>query len=127
MVHPFKISVKAFNFTERTFMSENKTSIESMTRAEVIKLLPQVIRKALQSYHDFMDKGVNYQDQKNFSDGHKAAKVAIAHIELLVKLAKWADLPDAKDHEKGDASELEGLVDLAVQDVARYYEITEEK
>ena len=31
------------------------------------------------------------------NDLDTAAKAAISHIELLVKLAKWADLPDEKD------------------------------
>lgn len=72
----------------------NRKTIEHLTREQVAQFLPQAIEKSLESYRTFMNADIS-SDHKDFSDHHKAAKVAIAHIELLIKLARWADLPDA--------------------------------
>lgn len=70
-------------------------SIEDRSRAQIASFLPDAIAKALTSYHTFMETDVG-QDAKEFSAHHGACKIAIAHIELLLKLARWADLPDIK-------------------------------
>lgn len=58
---------------------------------------------------------------KEFADFHKAAKVAISHVELLIKLAKWADLPDDKNDAEGcDHRQLAALLELAQRDVEQY-------
>lgn len=96
-------------------------TIEQQTREQVAEFLPRAISKALESYHSFM-KGEVFgdtapSDAKDFSEAHKAAKVAISHIELLIKLAKWADLPDAA---QADDSGLGGLIERGEADVAKF-------
>ncbi len=70
-----------------------KDKIEDVTRKQVGEFLPKAIQKSLESYHRFSDQKIP-EDAKGFSAHHTACKVAIAHIELLLKLAKWAELPD---------------------------------
>lgn len=80
-------------------------SIEDQTRKRVSEFLPEAIRKTLDSYHEFVGSEIN-NDAREFSAHHSACKVAIAHLELLLKLARWADVPDQKQ----DDSQV--LVDL---------------
>lgn len=77
--------------------------IDERTRTQIAAFLPDAIQTAIQSYQDFADEQVTIpcdkdkkatnNTSKNFKDHHDACKVAIAHIELLLKLAKWADIP----------------------------------
>lgn len=83
--------------------------IEAQTREAVAAFLPGAIAHALESYRRFSQEelqGARAEDEKDeaksltakqFKDHHDACKVAIAHIELLIKLAKWASLPGEKD------------------------------
>lgn len=73
-------------------------NVEGMTRKQVAGFLPEALQKSLESYHRFSGSEIP-EDAKGFSAHHTACKVAIAHIELLLKLAKWAQLPD-KDLDK---------------------------
>lgn len=72
--------------------------LEEAGRTQIATFLPQAIAKALESYHAFMGQDVP-EDAKGFSAHHTAAKVGIAHIDLLLKLARWADLADADSKE----------------------------
>ncbi len=67
-----------------------KISIEDNTREQLAEFLPRALHKALESYHGHMNQDVNSEDF-SFSNFHKDAKVAISHVELLIKLAKWVD------------------------------------
>ncbi|NBX65896.1 MAG: hypothetical protein EBQ96_02760 [Proteobacteria bacterium] len=62
-------------------------------RAKIAASLPDAIDFAMQSYRKFYERE-KYEDAKDFSAHHSACKTAIAHIELLLKLAAWAKLPD---------------------------------
>jgi hypothetical protein len=64
--------------------------IEIQTREAIIAFLPGAIAAALLSYSRFLEEQATKEDPtdaKNFKAHHDACKVAIAHIELLVKLA----------------------------------------
>lgn len=69
------------------------TKIEDLSRGQIAAFLPDAIRAALTSYQKFSNKKVS-DEEKEFKDHHNACKVAISHIDLLLKLARWADLPD---------------------------------
>ena len=73
-----------------------KPTIEGRTRAQIAQTLPHAIERAIGSYHHFYDQPTP-TDAKEFASHHTACKAAIAHIELLLKLARWADLPDECD------------------------------
>ena len=79
--------------------------MEGQSKAEIAKALPCAIKTALASYQRFAaDEDIG--DAKEFKAHHDACKVAIAHIELLLKLAD-----SVKAEQAGDAS---GAVDPAL-------------
>lgn len=88
--------------------------IEEATREQVAVFLPGLIGKALKSYQEFMDAGPESEEEpaekdsksvrrsrnKVFIEHHNAGKVALAHIQLLLKLAQWANIkPDVSESE----------------------------
>ncbi len=79
-------------------MSKKKkgSRLEDGARAKIAQSLPAAIDHALQSYHSFFDQTPT-KDAKVFSAYHAACKTAVAHIELLLKLAEWADLPRGQE------------------------------
>ncbi|MCF8495852.1 MAG: hypothetical protein K9G62_04200 [Alphaproteobacteria bacterium] len=70
--------------------------INDETRKQITKFLPQAIEMAIDSYRVFSKKGVE-KEGKDFKAHHEACKVAIAHLELLLKLAQWLDFPGPGD------------------------------
>lgn len=72
-----------------------KQTIEERSRQQIASFLPDAIARALTSYRVFMERDVAQDVPKAFSEHHGACKVAVAHIELLLKLARWADLPES--------------------------------
>lgn len=70
------------------------TRIEDKTRESIAAFLPDILDKALVSYAAFAESDMPGTEAKDFTAHHNACKVAIAHIELLIKLARWADMED---------------------------------
>ena len=98
-------------------MTERK--IENQTRERISAFLPDAIAQALTSYHRFADQNIP-EDAKGFSAHHSACKVAIAHIELLIKLARWADLPDAQTGDPNSQIMLAVMMQEAEEEIGRY-------
>ena len=73
-------------------MTETEKSKHTLTKEQVREFLPGAVQKACASYQEFMQKEVASQDAKDFSAHHNACKVAIAHVNLLLKLAEWAEM-----------------------------------
>ena len=76
--------------------------------------MPDAIESALLSYEKFsFDHSTNNESlcSKGFKAHHDACKVAIAHIELLIKLAKWADLPDPKLEDEDKNRMLQAIIE----------------
>lgn len=71
-------------------------SIEESTRKQLIDFLPKVIAQAMLSYEEFLET-TQPTDPKEFKVFQDACKVAINHIELLIKLAIWVDAPSKQD------------------------------
>lgn len=67
----------------------------SIGREQISLFLPDAIRTALISYQRFSKRRI-HDETEQFIQHHMACKTAVAHIELLLKLAKLADLPDAR-------------------------------
>lgn len=63
------------------------------TKEQVAVFLPAALATAIQSYKTYYGE-MNPKETDKFAEYHKNAKVALAHIELLLKLAKWADVKD---------------------------------
>lgn len=83
-------------------MSSSKDQIEEQTRQQIAAFLPDAISIALKSYRNFYDVEEVFETAKDFAAHHSACKAAIAHIELLIKLAKWADLPNNNNTSTAD-------------------------
>ena len=71
----------------------SKQTIEALSRTQIAEALPDAIETALISYRIFSTKD-NTDTPKIFGEHHNACKAAIAHIELLLKLARWIDSDD---------------------------------
>jgi len=72
-------------------------TLDEATRKQVAVFLPELITKTLQSYYDFVSAGPETAtpaktSSKSFSEHHSAGKVALAHLDLLLKLANLADV-----------------------------------
>lgn len=65
--------------------------IDEITRRQVARFVPEALQKAVDSYNGFMGREIG-TEPKNFAEHHSAGKVALAHIDLILKLAKWADI-----------------------------------
>lgn len=94
--------------------------IEAATREQIAAFLPEAIRLAVESYRSFMEKSADNSDIKKFADHHKSAKVAISHIELLIKLARWADLPDGQLAGGLEVEAFAGLMAAAEAEIRTY-------
>lgn len=102
------------------------SKIEENTRAQIASFLPDVLTSALLSYQQFMEQDVS-KKASEFKDYHNACKVAIAHIELLIKLAKWADLPGSKAS-GGDGNEvLLAMMATAESELKKHHEKYDDK
>ncbi|TAN78312.1 MAG: hypothetical protein EPN20_01030 [Magnetospirillum sp.] len=67
-------------------------------RQRLAGILPGRIHAAVAGYEEFTGT-VPPADAKGFAAWHAAAKAALAHVDLLVKLARWAEseTPDGED------------------------------
>lgn len=107
-------------------MSKNIT-IEHATREQIAEFLPEAIKLAVASYRHFMMTEEDLDENANiikrqFAVHHKEAKIAISHIELLIKLAKWADLPDKSVIGDAESAYLQGLMATAEAEIDAYEE-----
>ena len=94
-------------------------NIEGGMRTRIAEFLPQAFAKALVSYQLFLDEGA-HEDAKDFKAHHDACKVAVAHIELLIKLAQWADLPDETEADEAQQKALAALIKNAKTELGKH-------
>lgn len=88
---------------------------EEDPRKRIAQFLPQAINKVTESYEQFLEQmkaqsekkpdEENF-DPKKFKEAHDACKMAIAHVELLLKLARWSETPNAAQSEQELADEI---------------------
>lgn len=97
-------------------MTRRSKKMITQSRDDIAKFLPDALAKAFRSYHEFMEQDVP-EDAKGFGAHHTAAKVAIAHIELLMKLASIANLMDSDDH-----PEIAGIMQSAEEEYKKIAE-----
>lgn len=75
-----------------------------VVRKTVQASLPSQVQMALAGYERFTALAPP-DDSKGFAAWHAAAKAALAHVELLVKLLRWAQGPGLADSAAGEAEE----------------------
>ncbi len=93
--------------------------IETRTRTQIAEFLPNAIDTALTSYQLFSEQNIS-EEAKGFKAHHDACKVAIAHIELLIKLAQWADLPNPSVESIEDQKLLKTLIENGQKELGGY-------
>lgn len=81
-------------------MNDNE---QEQMRERIIAFLPAALEKAFAEYHAFMASAEEASKSKDFAAKQSAAKAAIAHILLLVKLWEWA-VKDGKSYTNDDYS-----------------------
>lgn len=94
-------------------------NIEGGMRTRIAEFLPDALASALTSYQLFLQRE-HAEDPKNFKAHHDACKVAIAHVELLIKLAQWADLPSAQVEDESHQKMLAAMIQNAQSELAQY-------
>lgn len=98
----------------------DNNDIKQMTRQHIAEVLPDALWRALDSYHAFMRDSKMPDEPGEFSKHHNAAKTAISHIQLLLKLAEWAELPEAEgDTGNAHNTELAQAIREARRDVQK--------
>ena len=94
-------------------------SIENSARDRIASFLPAALAAAMRSYQHFSEAEIS-EGPKEFTAHHTACKVAIAHIDLLIKLARWADLPATESGAKADPA-LSAMMRAAQAELDRYH------
>ncbi|HBH27080.1 MAG TPA: hypothetical protein DDX54_06740 [Rhodospirillaceae bacterium] len=80
-------------------------------REQLLDFLPNALETALTAYTVFADKvPMDPESPGLFKAHYDALRVAVAHMELLTKLAAWADLPDPADEKKAQHAHLAVLM-----------------
>lgn len=93
--------------------------IKDDLRMQIIQFLPEALDKALMSYRLFASQ-LRYKKTTDFKAHHDAGKVALAHVELLLKLAKWVEPELSKSKRDHDVINLEEMIVNARQEVRRH-------
>lgn len=93
------------------------STIEGQSREEIAKALPAAIKAALDSYENFM-ANMPTSKASDFKSHHEAGKAAVAHIQLLTKLAEWVEAGQAVIGYGSE--ELREVLQKSAQDVKQY-------
>lgn len=97
---------------------------EESARSQIVTFLPDAMKKALNSYNEFLDKPYTDEDKKSkeFKNHHDACKIAIAHIKLLIDLAERADISKSPDNNLGEdkQEQIRLMIENAQKEVSRY-------
>lgn len=92
---------------------------EQGMRDRIANFLPKALERAVVSYKMIaldhpVHKETKETDTAKLKKQHEACKVAIAHIELLLKLARMSDIKEC-DKAKNDAATQEELLQMLNQ------------
>lgn len=91
--------------------------INDNIKEQAAQFLPDALGKAVEAYKKFSDQAKCDQKSKEFENHYKACKAAMAHIELLIKLAEKCGLPDANAPNYVGQIQLKELIEQAHRDV----------
>lgn len=89
----------------------------AVLRGDLAAVLPPLITAAADSYRGFAAAAAP-DDAKGFAAHHAACKAALAHMELLIKLARWAEDDTTDEPPPGDVDTVERLLASARAAVA---------
>ncbi len=91
--------------------------LEDGARARIAAFLPEILEKALQSYADFAGATAPMEEPKDFAAYHSACKTAIAHIDLLVKLARQVALEDTARAAESSKTDISAAILAATEEI----------
>ncbi|PCJ98574.1 MAG: hypothetical protein COA45_07595 [Zetaproteobacteria bacterium] len=97
--------------------------IEADARVRIAKFIPKALATAIASYQSFSQRNMT-KELSDFKKHQDACKVAIAHIQLLVKLAEWVELPDVLAKNAEPAEDMLGLMETAKEEIESYEKMT---
>ncbi len=98
-------------------LSESK----NLSREQISMFLADALATAVTSYRRFSGEGMeSHDDSKEFKERHNACRAAIAHIELLLKLAQITGLPDEKAPNINDQVMLAAMMGQALDELNDY-------
>lgn len=86
-------------------------------RDSITEFLPDALAKALESYQAFSANNEDLADSKKFKQFHDSCKAAIAHVELLIKLADQFNVTDGAS---ADYEALQKMISDARDEVVKY-------
>lgn len=92
-------------------------------RDRVAAFLPLALKTAIKSYKAFSRQPESNETPAlacDFKKHHDACKVAIAHIELLVKLAKIVGLPEPEQNTETSDEDLRKMIETAENELDKY-------
>lgn len=90
--------------------------IENDMRRRIAKFLPRAFATALSNTEKVHRYPIS-KDLKEMKDHQALCKAAVAHLELLIKLAKWADLPDPAVENEMEQIQLRTMIENAQKEV----------
>lgn len=91
--------------------------IEDDMRGRLAGFLPRALEMALASYRHVSIR--KKDDVADIKKQHEACKVAVAHVELLLKLARRVDVMPQEDHAAED-EEMRGILEEARREIAGF-------
>ena len=100
-------------------MTNTEESLKNLPREQLAEFLPEALRKAITSYHKHASRSITGKPDE-FGNMHKDLKAAVAHIELLVKLAELAELPDKAAADQNTQAMLAGWLEKANEDITGF-------
>jgi len=95
--------------TARPTKRGNRAPDLETLRKDLAGRLPPLIEKAFTDYGTFATIEIP-EAAKDFTAHQAACRAALAHIDLLVKLARWAETGEGDTSPLDTAPDIEGLV-----------------
>lgn len=86
-------------------------------RQEIASLIPKIVKKAFRSYETFMVTPPDVEEAKKFTAHYTACKLALSHLEMLIKLLEQLTAHLEKAERESD---LALLLERAQKDVDTY-------
>lgn len=97
------------------------SEIKDYAREQIAKALPGFMKNVLDSYKQFSSMPAT-ENSKEFKERHDASKVAVGHIQLLMKLAALVDCAEDKSQQdKQDKNiRLREMIENATLEIKKY-------
>lgn len=96
--------------------------LEKKLRTQAAEFLPQALKTAILSYQSLLNPEAIKKEDDPFRSYHDRGKIALAHIELLLKVAERVGMDDGLENN----DDLHDLIFQAQKDVVAHYNAVSE-